>query len=80
MMTTMTPVMIVSRRVGHTTFLVSACTCRMNSIGVVFATVFRSPLESENTDLKHMAFPPLPVKGTGVCPSSLSDGIRQIAA
>ncbi|PAV68454.1 hypothetical protein WR25_11058 [Diploscapter pachys] len=50
MMTTMTPVMIVSRRVGQTTFLVSAWTWRMNSMGVVFATVFlRNPLESRKS-------------------------------
>ena len=39
MITTMIAVIIVSRRVGHTTFAVSARTCRMNSPGVVFATV-----------------------------------------
>ena len=38
MIITMTPVMIVSRRVGQTTLRVSAWTCRMNSIGDVFAT------------------------------------------
>jgi hypothetical protein len=39
MMTTMIAVIIVSRLDGQTTFAVSARTCRMNSPGVVFATV-----------------------------------------
>jgi hypothetical protein len=43
MMTTITAVIIVSRDDGHTTFAVSARTCRMNSPGVVFATVVRFP-------------------------------------
>jgi hypothetical protein len=38
MMTTMIAVVTVSRRVGQTTFAVSARTCRMNSPGEVFAT------------------------------------------
>ncbi len=42
MIMTITPVMTVSRRVGQTTFLVSAWTCRMNSNGVVFATLLSS--------------------------------------
>ena len=41
MMTTMMAVIIVSRLDGQTTFAVSARTCRMNSPGVVFATVFQ---------------------------------------
>jgi hypothetical protein len=43
MITTMIAVIIVSRVVGQTTFAVSARTCRMNSPGVVFATVVRFP-------------------------------------
>jgi hypothetical protein len=39
MITTMTVVIIVSRPVGQTTFLVSACTWRTNSPGDVRATV-----------------------------------------
>ena len=38
MITTMMPVVIVSLRVGHTTFAVSARTCRMNSPGFALAT------------------------------------------
>jgi len=43
--TTMTAVITVSRRLGQTTFLVSAWTCRMNSTGDVFAT--RSPFKHQ---------------------------------
>lgn len=43
MITTITPVMIVSRRVGHVTFDVSVRTCWMNSSGDVFATMFFAP-------------------------------------
>ena len=43
MITTITPVMTVSRRVGHMTFAVSLRTCWMNSSGDVFATMFFAP-------------------------------------
>ncbi len=40
MITTITPVMTVSRRVGQVTFDVSVRTCWMNSSGDVFAKFF----------------------------------------
>src|ERR1700712_5621814 len=40
MITTISVVIIVSRVVGHTTFAVSARTCRMNSPGETRATLF----------------------------------------
>jgi len=40
MMSTITAVITVSRRVGQTTFDASERTCRMNSPGVTLATVF----------------------------------------
>eukprot|EP01035_Chromulina_nebulosa_P036886 gene36886-49754_t len=61
MIITITPVITVSRRVGQMTLRVSAWTCRMNSIGVVFATL---PALTFNTEPGTWDRRPVPPRGT----------------
>ena len=79
MNTTITAVIIVSRRVGQTIFAVSDRTCRRNSPGLTLATLSNLPVNEINKATGIARPPELPLP-SGVPPRNRPSPLRRKAA